>query len=271
MLNKSKLTQWISLNSESRRIEFRTEIDWRETHKLLKVEFPVTIHSNEALEEIQFGYVKRPNHKSRRYEADRFEVCNHRFTALSETGRTAAVLNDSKYGVSTTDNSIELTLLKAPVVPDPLADQGIQNFTYAFYCIGESFEKSEVVRQGYELNYPVGTWMGKILQNSGISLRDTEHNKQESSAVILETMKPAEDGSDDVILRLYESLNSHAKVLLTVPASVEAVYRTDMKEEINTELQKNVSEYTEYTLTFRPFEIITLRCMLKKDKVLRRV
>ncbi len=40
-LHDSTLTQTISLRSGSRRIEFATTVDWRETHKLLKVAFPV--------------------------------------------------------------------------------------------------------------------------------------------------------------------------------------------------------------------------------------
>ena len=35
-------------------------IDWHERHKLLKVAFPVAIHANEALHEIQFGHIAPP-------------------------------------------------------------------------------------------------------------------------------------------------------------------------------------------------------------------
>ncbi|MDE7298955.1 MAG: alpha-mannosidase, partial [Lachnospiraceae bacterium] len=62
--------QEIVFLADSRKIEFRTKVDWRERHKLLKVAFPTTVHTSEAIEEIQFGYLKRPTHRSRRYERD---------------------------------------------------------------------------------------------------------------------------------------------------------------------------------------------------------
>ena len=88
-LNNSDMIQEITLRSKSRRVDFKTKIDWRENHKLLKVNFSTNIHANEALHEIQFGYVKRPNHKSKQYDADRFEICNHKWTAVAEGKRVS--------------------------------------------------------------------------------------------------------------------------------------------------------------------------------------
>jgi alpha-mannosidase len=82
------------------------------------VNFPVNYFAHEALHEIQFGHLKRPTHRSRELDRDRFEVCNHKWTALVEAGRGFAILNDSKYGVDVLDNSINLTLLKSPLAPD---------------------------------------------------------------------------------------------------------------------------------------------------------
>ncbi len=274
-INNSWLEQEIRLYRNSRRIEFSTVIEWKERHKLLKVEFPVNVFTEEAYEEIQFGFLKRPTHKSRRYDADRFEVVNHKYTALSETGRTFAVYNDCKYGVSTTKNSIELTLLKAPVIPDDTADQGRQEFLYAVSCEAESFENSDVIQQGYECNIPLivsepfslkagdrkdtlGTY-GAIdgferneafLCGAGSLLTISE------KAVILEAMKLAEDGSGDIILRLYESKKTHCRTTITTSFPVAAIRETNLLEEDVTEDIKEVS--------FVPFEIKTLRLILKR-------
>src|SRR5690606_35046939 len=93
-LNHSFLYQEIMLKRSSRLLKFRTKVDWKEKHKLLKVEFPATLYTDEALHEIQFGYVKRPTHRSRPHDADRFEVCQHKWSALVEGERTFAILND---------------------------------------------------------------------------------------------------------------------------------------------------------------------------------
>ena len=52
-----------------------------------KVDFPVRVHANESPQEIQFGYVKRPNHASRPHDADRYEVVQHKWSALAEANR----------------------------------------------------------------------------------------------------------------------------------------------------------------------------------------
>ena len=43
-------------------VEFDAEVEWRETMKFLKVEFPVDVWNTEASYETQFGIVKRPTH-----------------------------------------------------------------------------------------------------------------------------------------------------------------------------------------------------------------
>ncbi|MFM2091789.1 MAG: hypothetical protein RLZZ127_2278, partial [Planctomycetota bacterium] len=86
-LHQSSLDQEIRLHRGSRRIEFRTRIDWHERHKLLKACFPLAVHAPEALHEIQFGHLRRPTHRSRPHDRDRFEVCQQRWSALAEEGR----------------------------------------------------------------------------------------------------------------------------------------------------------------------------------------
>lgn len=248
-LHHSLLQQDIVIRAHSQRIDFHTTIDWKEAHKLLKVAFPVRVMTQEAIEEIQFGYVKRPTHRSRRYDADRFEVCNHKYTVLAEPSRGFAVLNDCKYGVSTNGNSIELTLLRAPLIPDMFADQGLQEFTYAIYPYVGSFHESDVVRQGYELNVPMLTAPYEGVSQSYFSISNP--------SIILETIKPAQDGSEDLILRLYESHGSHAQSKLSMYLPVECVYETSMLEkEIGREFEIRCNQIS---LEFRPFEIKTLR------------
>ncbi|MCX6983552.1 MAG: glycosyl hydrolase-related protein, partial [Lentisphaerae bacterium] len=248
----SKLTQRIILRSGSRRIDFKTTVDWRESHKLLKVNFPVTIHNEDALHEIQFGYVKRPTHATRPYDAGRFEVCNHKWTALAEESRFAAVLNDCKYGVNVEGNSINLTLLRSPLAPDMTADKGIQEFTYAFYCGTGPFKDSGVIQQAYELNVPVTSIMGSSETASLLSL--------DVGNVIAETVKPAEDGSGDLIVRLYESAHNATRCSLTVGIPFKKAFETDMLERDGGEIKvRNGS----IRLEFRPFEIKTLRLKAK--------
>ena len=250
-LNNSQMVQDVWLRRGSRRVEFHTRIDWREKHKMLKVNFPTAIYANEALHEIQFGHISRPNHASRPFDADRFEVCNNKWTALVEQNRGAAVLNDCKYGVNVEGGSINLTLLRATQAPDESADVGVQEFVYAFCAWTGSFFDSGLVREGYELNVPVlpvAGAAGAVPQDSLFQL--------DAPNVIVETVKPAEDGSGDIIVRLYESKRAATRCTLTTSLPVAAVFQTDMLENEMRELSVNEKAVA---LEFRPFEIKTVK------------
>jgi alpha-mannosidase len=63
----SRITTTISLaaaaeDSRPSPVEVTAEIEWHETMKFLKVEFPVNIRNTEASYEMQYGIVKRPTH-----------------------------------------------------------------------------------------------------------------------------------------------------------------------------------------------------------------
>jgi alpha-mannosidase len=245
------LHQVISLKRGSHRLEFATTIDWQESHRLLKVAFPINVHANEALHEIQFGYIKRPTHRSRQYDADRYEVCNHKWSALMDERHGAAVLNDSKYGLSIDGSTIKLTLLRSPGAPDPQADRGMQEFTYAIYPWVGPLTESHLIQEAYELNIPPLIIPGQAGEATLFSL--------DASNIILEIIKPAEDGTTDLILRLYEALHTSTKCCLSTSLPLLGAYQTDMLETNQSPLLVNNGKIA---LSFRPFEIKTLRLQL---------
>ncbi len=253
-LHHSTVEQVISLRRGSRRLDFATTVDWQERHKLLKVAFPVAIHAAEAISEIQFGHLRRPTHRSRPYDADRFEVSNHKWTALAEEGRGAAVLNDCKYGLSVRGNSINLTLLRAPMAPDMTADRGSQIFTYALYTWNGSLLESGVVREAYDLNAPPLVVPGTAAEPAR-SLFSVD-----AANVVIETVKPAEAGSGAVIVRLYEAVRTATRCTLTTTLPVAAATLTNLVEDAD----GGDLELTDgaVVLDFRPFEIKTVRFQL---------
>ena len=250
-ISNSSFVQYIRLDAESTRLEFETVVDWKELHRLLKVAFPVRVFAENGINEMQFGYVERPTRRSRTYDKDRFEVCNHRYSALCDGAHGAAVLNDCKYGISMNENALELTLLRAAAAPEMHADNREHHFTYAFTAWEGSFADSDVVRQGYELNVKPVVTDGTA---DAFSLFDVEKNN-----VILESVKLAEDGSGDLILRLYESKKAAVHTALFTTLPVAQAWSCTMLEEKETEL---VVEDKSISLDFRAFEIKTLRLKL---------
>ena len=247
-LSESGFVQYIRLAADSRRIVFDTEVDWNELHRLLKASFPVDVYAENGINEMQFGYVERPAHRSKLYDKDRFEVCNHRYSALCDGSHGAAVLNDCKYGISMNGNALELTLLRAAACPEMRADQGQHSFTYAFTAWEGSFADSDVVRQGYELNVKPAVSGGAGKRFSAVTV--------DKANVILDTMKPAEDGSGDIILRLYESKKAATKAEVSLNFGVGKAYLCDMLENVTEEVTVNDGKIV---LPFRAFEIKTIR------------
>lgn len=206
------------------------------------------VAASEGINEIQFGYMTRPTHRSRLYDSDRFEVCNQRYSALCDQSHGAAVLNDCKYGVSMNENRLQLTLLRAAACPEMRADNGVHTFTYAFTAWEGSFLDSPVVREAYDLNVPLQTAPGRCPGFSAFRV--------DAPNVFIDTVKPAEDGSGDIILRLYEAKKADTDCRLTLGIPAEAVTLCDMLEN---ELEGAALQGREIALHFRTFEVKTLR------------
>ena len=222
------------------RIEIEGDVNWQERRKLLKVHFESNVLCDDALHEIQFGHVKRPCHDSHAFAADRYESCSNRWTAMCEANRGFAILQSGSRGVSTDRGEIALSLLRAPLVPDDTADRGVHSFSYAIMPFAAGFKDAGVVKAGIAFAEP-----GRM--DAGFRV--------DSDAVILETIKPADDGSGDIILRLYESLRTQATGVLHLPFDAK-VYESSMDE---SETGALLGEGNEVRLAMKPFEIRTLR------------
>lgn len=246
-ISNSHMVQYIRLASGGTRLTFDTQIDWKELHRLLKACFPVDVYAENGINEMQFGFVERPAHRSKPYDKDRFEVCNHHYSAFCDGAHGAAVLNDCKYGISMNGNALELTLLRATSCPEMQADNRVHHFTYAFTAWEGSFVQSDVTRQGYELNVKPQVSGGAAKAFSAASI--------DQANVILDTMKPAEDGSGDIILRLYESKKAAVTAKVCCGLGTKA-YLCDMLENIIEEIPV---ENGEMTIPFKAFEVKTVR------------
>lgn len=251
---ESTLEQYIYFYAHTKRIDFKTILDWRQHQLLVKAEFPVDILANEATYEIQFGNVKRPTHKNTTWDQARFEVCAHKWADLSEAGYGVALLNDCRYGYDIHDSVMGLTLLKSGIFPNPDADQGVHEFTYSLYPHQGDFRTGSVIREAYDLNCPLYGMTEQTGQKKTYSfLTIGEEN------VLAETVKQAEDGQG-IIVRLYEAWGKRTRVhaAFDEPWKIE---ECDLAEKAGRILAEN-----EKTAVFeiKPYEIKTLRLSRSK-------
>ena len=82
--SQSAIRQQVIFYAQSRRIEFVTKVDWKEHQTLLKVHFPVAVHTDEATFDVQFGNLTRKTHRNTSWDVARFESCGQKWMDLSE-------------------------------------------------------------------------------------------------------------------------------------------------------------------------------------------
>ena len=252
---KSRLTQEIVLTAGSRRIDFVTRVDWRESNKMLRASFPVAVRTNEVTCNIQFGQIKRPTHRNTSWDMAKYEICAQKWIDMSQTDYGVALLNESKYGHRAHDNVLDIDLLRSPGWPDAKADRGRQEFTYSLYPHAGGFVESQVMRAGYELNVPLRA--SAVKPSSGTLPSEHSFVQVDAENVLVETVKPAEDG-DGLIVRLYETDGADAAACIRFAFGDEpkAVQLVDMMEEGGKNLKRNKKGVQ---LQFAPHEIHTLR------------
>uniref|UniRef100_A0A672RC27 Alpha-mannosidase 2C1 n=1 Tax=Sinocyclocheilus grahami TaxID=75366 RepID=A0A672RC27_SINGR len=252
---KSTIRQEIVLDACCPYVKFNTQVDWEESHKFLKVEFPVQVRSPNATYEIQFGHLQRPTHRNTSWDWARFEVWGHKWADLSEHGFGVALLNDSKYGYSIHENIMTLSLLRAPKAPDVNADMGHHNFTYALMPHTGPFQDALVIQYAYNLNFPLHVFHGVISEPwSAFSVN--------SPAVILETVKQAESRENALLIRLYESHGSSVTTTLSTSLPLHKAWHCDLLERPDSIIP--VSKTTSgISLTFKPFQIRSLLLIIK--------
>ncbi len=223
----SVISQTVILYNDIPRIDFKTEIDWKEKHILLKAAFPVDIHSDKATYDIQFGNVERPTHWNTSWDYARFEVCAHKWADLSEDDYGVSLLNDCKYGYDIKDGVMRITLLKSATYPNEDADRETHEFTYSLYPHMGGWRSGNTVQMAYSLNCPLYGHVEEAHPGSLPSRMSMAHVNREN--VILETIKKAED-SNDIIIRLYECYNRRTKATLEFFTELSEVHECDLME-----------------------------------------
>ncbi len=244
----TKLVQDISIYDHKPRIDFHTRIDWQERQTMLKAAFPLAVHSEKAAFEVQFGVVERPTHRNTSWDQGKFEVAAQRWADLSEGGYGVSLLNDCKYGHDVHGNVMRLTLLRGPEYPDPLADLGEHEFTYALLPHEGDWRQGGTVQQAWQLNVPLFA-IPTDVQRELISFINVD------GPAIIETLKYADDGHG-AILRMYEPYGSRGRVIVGVNFPVGSVTECNLVEE---NLGDVDFEDEEFSFDIKPFEIRTFR------------
>lgn len=215
----STMEQKVIVDEKRGRIDFVTDIDWHEDHKVLRVEFPTTVSSESAIFDIPFGYVSRSTHNNTTIETAQFESPAHKFVMLRDEEVSVALMSDSKYGYSAKGGLLGMTILKSPKAPDSNADMGKHHFTYSIY-VGDG-SLYDCISEAESLNNPC------------INVdRDFQPLASVSEGLAIETVKISETG-DSIVLRVRETLgcSNNGHIELDSCLDESSLRETDMLEE----------------------------------------
>lgn len=194
----SSIVQTLSLAANARRVDIHTELDWHDRRVLLRTETGVAVKASRAVCECAYGVVERPTHTNTSWDEAMFEAPGHRFIDLSDPDFGLALLNDAKYGHSARGNVLGLSLLRSPIYPDPLADEGYQAFTYALMPHAGPWHAGGVREEAEDLNQPL-----LAIPAEGYRTGTWQPLAVEGITAALSALKSSED-ADDLILRVYE-------------------------------------------------------------------
>ncbi len=240
----SILTQDMIFDAHMPLISFETRLDWQEEHRFLKTAFDTTLQADGVRNEIQFGCIRRSNHRGTDLEKARFEVCNHRYSDLSEGRYGISIFNDCKYGISANEGCLALSLHKSGMRPDPQGDKGIHDFRYAVYLHDAPYSE-DVVDKAYAFNNP------PFLVRNGMPLQPLVAT--DNPDIVIETIKPCEDAQKAYVIRLYEATGSYTSCHLSFGHAVRAMYLCNMLEEEEQQIALDAP------LALPPFAIRTIK------------
>ena len=242
----SRITQDVRLWSNSARLDFRTKLEWRDRRWLLKARFPVAVRSSTASFETAFGIVERPTHRNTQWDAARFEVAGHRFAFLSEPGYGVALLNDGRYGYHARDNELGLSLLRSPVNPDPLADEGEHIFTYSLLPFGGDWLEAGVLAEADDLNRPL--LVRRVRATAEATARPLV---VEGLPVSLGSLKVLEEGGG-ALLRIYEPRGARGEIAVTVAPGWEVAGELNLLEEHMLPTSTSIAPFEVRSFMLRP-------------------
>ena len=250
----SKFVQQIVLRAGSDEAEVVNDIDWHESHILLKAAFPLAASGPFATYEIPFGSIERPTTRNNSWEKARFETPALRWADLGNSTQGLSLINDSKFGYDAAGNTLRLTLLRSPTSPDANADRGHQHFSYALYPHAGDWKQAMTVRHGYEFNEaPVAT---AVEAHAGAMPAEYSFVSASADNVVISAMKKAED-SNALIFHLYEWAGKAGTVELKVPDGAQGAVEANLLEQ--PEGQPLTIENGRVRVAVHPYEILAVR------------
>jgi alpha-mannosidase len=207
--NDSYLTQDFILAKNQKTLRVDCKAMWQEKFSLLKMSFAVGGEDEISTYEIPGGFIKRP------CNGEEEPALNWADVTVTKNGKRSgiAIMSDSKYSYDCVGAELRLTALRNVIFADhysdrpeanfDFTDEGLNRFSYGIYLHSGEAENSEVMKEAH------------IFNNNIVAVLESYHKGEldpvdsfmyvDCDNVEITALKRCEDGSGDLIIRLYET------------------------------------------------------------------
>ena len=207
--NESYLTQEFILAKGQKTIKVDCKAMWQEKFSILKFAFPVGGQKEISTYEIPCGFIKRS------CDGDEEPALNWADLTVTKNGNRMgiSVISDSKYSYDCPGAELRLTALRNVIFADHYSyrpeanfnftDEGMNRFSYGIYLHSGEAEESDIVKEAHLFNnnivaVPESYHKGTLPQKNCFLYTNADN-------VVITALKRCEDGSGDLIIRLYET------------------------------------------------------------------
>ncbi|MBR2875994.1 MAG: alpha-mannosidase [Clostridia bacterium] len=207
--NESYLTQDFILAKGQKTLRVDCKALWQEKFSMLKMAFPVGGSEEISTYEVPGGFIKRP------CNGEEEPALNWADLTVTKNGKRTgiSIMSDSKYSYDCPDTELRLTVLRNVIFADhysdrpeanfDFTDEGMNRFSYGIYLHNGEAESSEVVKEAHIFNnnvavVPESYHKGPLDPTDSFMYTDCDN-------VLITAVKRSEDGSGDLIIRLYET------------------------------------------------------------------
>jgi alpha-mannosidase len=301
-IGQSEFCQDYILEVGSQLLKIATTVNWQERGVLVKAAFPLNLTADFATYEIPCGAIERTTHPTTPAEQAKWEVAALRWADLSngissensqksttnsliqnlksktQNAYGVSLLNDCKYGYDAQPNQLRLTLLRSASWPDPEADRGYHEFTYALYPHDGNWQSAHTVRRGYELNLPLQAMLYSS-SDTIVSACHSERNEDErrishlppvaslldlqAENLIVMAFKRSEDNQQEWILRCYECCGEEAELLLQSDLGLAIAHSINLLEQ---PVDTPKPSPDEQTFKIAPWKIVSFTAIAQSGK-----
>lgn len=268
------ITTYVTLATESRRLDFRTVVDNKVKDHRLRVRFPSGIHSKQVHAEGQFHVVERdielPDATSW-VEKPVPENPHQTFVSVSDSSKGLTMINRglSEYAAEETENGVilSLTLLRGVAwigreffvtatykIPTPDAQcLGEQQFEYSIYPHNESWKEARAWQVAHSFNAPLEVIETPI--HPGELPPTSSMISLEPEELVISAIKKAEN-EDELVVRFYNVSDKEVTGKLSASQQIETAVTTNLLEE---PLEKVQVSDGAVALSVKQHQIVTLK------------